>query len=285
MRFLIAMWMAVVVAGTIAVAQARGTLDVYFIDVEGGQSTLVVSPSGESMLIDAGFPGERDAGRIAEAVRAAGLRQVDVFLNTHFHADHFGAIPELIKTIPIRTFVDHGTTAETSERALASFNTYKAARETGRHMPVKAGDKVPIKGIDVEVVIANGVAGSKNQPGGGGANPLCSAYQAQPDDPSDDAQSVGTVIRLGRFSMIDLGDLTWNKEYLLACPDNRIGTIDLYVTTRHGLNGAGLPALVHALRPRVAVMNNGPTKVLQRRPGRPSRPCPVSRICGSFTIR
>ncbi|MGE3512328.1 MAG: ComEC/Rec2 family competence protein [Vicinamibacterales bacterium] len=259
MRYGIVLAIAVVTA-TLVVAQPRNTLDVYFIDVEGGQSTLVVSPSGESMLIDAGFPGERDAGRIRAAAQAAGLRQIDYFLNTHFHGDHFGAIPELIKSIPVRTFVDHGTTVETSERALASFNTYRAARETGKHLPVKAGDKVPIAGIDVEVVIASGVPSAKNQRGGGAANPLCRDYQAQPDDLSDDAQSVGTVTRLGRFSMIDLGDLTWNKEYLLACPTNRIGAVDLYVTTRHGLNGAGLPALVHALRPRVAVMNNGPTK-------------------------
>ncbi len=241
-----------------AFAQGGKGLEVYFIDVEGGQATLLVSPSGESMLIDAGFPGERDGARIAAAAKDAGLSQIDYFLNTHFHGDHFGSIPDLVKRIPVRTFVDHGTIVETGERSVAAFKTYTDVRDRGKHLVVKAGDKVPIKGLDVQVAIAGGVPVRSPLAGGGQPNPLCGDVAAQPVDATEDASSVGTVISLGKFRMIDLGDLTWNKERELACPVNLVGQVDLYVSTRHGLNGAGLPALVHGLRPRVAVINNGP---------------------------
>lgn len=251
---------AAVVMAAVAFAQGRNTLEVYFIDVEGGQATLFVSPSGESMLIDAGFPGARDGARIAAAAKDAGLSQIDYFLNTHFHADHFGSIPDLVGRIPVRTFVDHGTIVETGERSVAAFRTYTDVREKGKHVVVKAGDKVPIKGLDVQVVIAGGVALAKPLAGAGEANALCGNAAAMPPDPTEDASSVGSIISLGSFRMIDLGDLTWNKEKELACPVNLVGRVDVYLSTRHGLNGAGLPALVHALRPRVAVINNGGKK-------------------------
>jgi competence protein ComEC len=257
--------LAVIVATTaVVVAQGRSALEVYFIDVEGGQATLFVSPSGESMLVDAGFPGARDGERIAAAAKDAGLKQIDYFLNTHFHADHFGSIPDLVGRIPVRTFVDHGTTVETGERSVAAFKEYTAVRDKGKHLVVKAGDKVPIKGIDVQVVIAGGVAITAPLGGASGANPLCSSVTAQPNDPTEDASSVGSVISIGSFRMIDLGDLTWNKEKELVCPSNLVGKVDVYLSTRHGLNGAGLPALVHALQPRVAVINNAGKKGASR---------------------
>jgi beta-lactamase superfamily II metal-dependent hydrolase len=245
-------------------AQQPRPLRIYSIDVEGGQATLFVSPAGESMLIDAGFPGKRDAGRIAAAAKDAGIKQIDVFLNTHFHADHFGSIPDLVTLLPIRTFVDSGTITETSERAVAAFQTYAKVRDQGRHVVVKAGDKVPVKGMDVQVVIAGGVPIAESLPGAGAANLLCRDVKPQDVDTTEDARSVGVVIGVGRFRMIDLGDLTWNKENELACPNNKIGTVDVYLSTRHGLNGSGSPALVHALRPRVAVINNAGRKGASR---------------------
>lgn len=245
-------------------AQQPRRLRIYSIDVEGGQATLFVSPAGESMLIDAGFPGKRDAGRIAAAARDAGIKQIDVFLNTHFHADHFGSIPDLVTLLPIRSFVDSGTITETGKGSVAAFQTYAKVRDQGRHIVVKAGDKVPIKGMDVQVVIAGGVPIAQPLPGAGAANPLCRDVQPQEVDTTEDARSVGVVIGVGRFRMIDLGDLTWNKENELACPNNKIGTVDFYLSTRHGLNGSGSPALVHALRPRVAVINNAGRKGASR---------------------
>jgi beta-lactamase superfamily II metal-dependent hydrolase len=244
--------------------QAQKPLELYSVDVEGGQATLIVSPSGESLLIDAGFPGARDADRIVAAAKEAGVKQIDYFLNTHFHGDHFGSIPDLVTRMPIGAYVDSGTIAETSERAVASFQTYAKVRDQGRHIVVKAGDTVPIRGMDVQVVIAGGTPIAKPLTGGGAPNPLCRDIQPQKPDPSEDARSVGVVVSVGRFRLIDLGDLTWNKENELACPNNLVGSVDLYVSTRHGLNGSGSPALVHALRPRVAVINNAGKKGASR---------------------
>jgi competence protein ComEC len=249
------------VAGAVAEAQ---TLEIYSIDVEGGQATLFVTAAGESMLIDAGFPGARDANRIIAAARNAGIKQIDYFVNTHFHGDHFGSVPDLMSTLPIRTFVDSGSLTETSERAVASFGTYAKERAKGRHIVAKPGDRVPIKGLDVQVVISGGMPLSKPLPGAGFPNPLCKDVEPQKVDPTEDARSVGVLITLGRFRMIDLGDLTWNKENELACPNNLVGTIDLYLSTRHGLNGSGSPALVQALRPRVALINNAGKKGASR---------------------
>ncbi|MGE3511857.1 MAG: ComEC/Rec2 family competence protein [Vicinamibacterales bacterium] len=249
----------------LATGQAQRPLEIYSIDVEGGQATLVVTPDRESLLIDAGWPGERDAARIAAAAKEAGLTQIDYFVNTHLHADHFGSVPDLMPRVPIRTFVDNGQLAETSERSVAAFQLYAGARAKGsKHIVPKAGDRLPIKGLDVRVVIAGGSPLVRPLPGAGAANPLCSGIAPQPPDPSEDARSVGLLITHGRFRMIDLGDLTWNKENELACPANLIGTVDLYLSTRHGLNGAGSPALVHALRPRVAIVNNAGKKGASR---------------------
>lgn len=255
---------AFVMSPAVGRTQAQKPLEIYSIDVEGGQATLLVSPSGESMLIDAGFPGARDADRIAAAAKDAGIKQIDYFLNTHFHGDHFGSIPDLVTRLPVRNYVDSGTITETSERAVASFQTYAKVRETGRHIVAKPGDKIPITGMDVQVVISGGTPLAKPLSGAGAPNPLCRDIKPQEVDPTEDARSVGVVITVGRFRMIDLGDLTWNKENELACPNNKVGTVDLYLSTRHGLNGSGSPALVHALRPRVAVINNAGKKGASR---------------------
>ena len=241
-------------------AQTQKTLDIYSIDVEGGKATLLVAPSGETMLTDAGIPGVRDSGRIIAVARGLGIKQIDYMLVTHFDADHVGGVAEVSAQLPMRNFVDHGSIVVTQERAVAVFNTYAAVRDKGQHIRAKPGDKIPIRGLDVEIVTAGGHALEKPLAGGGAPNPLCRDFTPGEDDTSEDPSSVGVVIRYGRFQALDLGDLTWNKEHDLVCPNNPIGTVDLYLTTRHGLNGAGAPVIVHAVRPRVAVMNNGPRK-------------------------
>jgi competence protein ComEC len=246
---------------------AGSTLDIHLIDVEGGQATLIVSPSRESMLIDAGWPGfdGRDADRISAAAKRAGLSHIDYLVVTHYHRDHVGGVPQLVQRLPVRTFVDHGPSVETGDAPAALYAAYLDARKTGRHLQVSAGDVIPIKGIDVRVVsadgkVAVGAAGSGSQRREAEPNPLCGAFKSREPDPGENARSVGTVIEFGRFRMLDLGDLTWNTEHLLACPKNLLGAVDVYVVTHHGTESSGPPALVHAIRPRVAVMNNGANK-------------------------
>jgi beta-lactamase superfamily II metal-dependent hydrolase len=247
-------------------AQAAKTLDIYFIDVEGGQATLIVSPSGESLLVDAGWPGfdGRDADRIAAAAKQAGVSKIDYLVSTHYHTDHIGGVPALAAKLPVGTFVDHGPSVEHEERAEKLFQDYAAARAKGKHLQVKPGDTIPVKGLDVRVVAAGGEHLANPLPNGGrGAgqpNPLCADFKPKEPDPSENARSVGIVVRLDSFRFVDLGDLTWNKEQELACPANVIGAVDVYLTTHHGLDASNAPALVHALRPRVAIMNNGAKK-------------------------
>jgi len=214
------------------------------------------------MLIDSGYPGfgGRDADRIAAAARAAGIKKLDYMLITHYHTDHVGGVPEIAGRIPIATFIDHGPSFETGKDADALFSAYTAVAAKGRRMTVKPGDKVPIKGIDVEVLTSAGDAIRAPLAGAGQANPLCPDAKPEDEDKSENARSLGTLIRYGKFRMIDLGDLTWNKELELACPVNRIGKVDVYLTTHHGLSSSGPAALVHALAPRAAIMNNGPRK-------------------------
>ena len=242
--------------------QGGRALDVYAIDVEGGQATLVVSPSGESMLIDAGWPGfeGRDADRIAATARQAGLTRLDYLVVSHYHRDHVGGVPGLIRRIPVRTFVDHGPTVEENPAATALFAEYVAARKTGKHLQVTAGDAIPITGLDVRVVSAGGQLLTRAIGNGGAVNRLCSQFTPREEDRGENARSVGLAIAYGQFRLLDLSDLTWNKEGDLVCPDNVLGTVDVYVSTHHGMDASGPAVLVHTIRPRVAVMNNGARK-------------------------
>jgi beta-lactamase superfamily II metal-dependent hydrolase len=241
---------------------AGKTLDIYFVDVEGGQATLFVTPSGESMLIDTGWPGfeSRDAKRIAAVAKSAGIKQIDYLVITHYHIDHAGGVPNLAAEIPVKTFVDHGTSFETDAAGKKLSETYTGAVGKANHLVVKPGDKIPIKGINVTVLTAAGEQIAKPLPGAGAANAECANVKMKDADPSENARSLGSLIAYGKFRMIDLGDLTWNKEFALACPANLVGTVDLYLTTHHGLNQSNNPALVRALHPRVAIMNNGARK-------------------------
>src|SRR5713226_3850751 len=250
-------------------SQARTALDIYFVDVEGGQATLFVSPSGESLLVDAGNPGARDADRIVAVAKEAGLTEIDYMLVTHYDADHVGGVKDVPDRMPIRNFADLGV--RLPDQGVVPSPNYQAmvqridaayadARATGRHIEVKPGDKIPIRGLEVQIVSAQGAVVSTPLAGAGAPNALCGDFVAQEEDKTENLRSGGAVIRLGGFRMLDLGDLTWNKERELVCPNNLLGTVDVYLTTHHGLNLSGPPVIVHAVRPRVAVMNNGPRK-------------------------
>jgi len=243
-------------------AQPAAPLDVYFIDVEGGQATLVVAPSRQSMLIDTGYPGYdgRDVNRILAATKQAGLTKLDYLLVTHYHQDHVGNAAALAARIPIGTFIDHGESVETDDNAKILYVSYLNARSSARHLEAKPGGKVPMGDLDVTIASANGDHLSQPLAPPAQANRLCASFTPKAPDSSENARSVGSVIAFGRFRMIDLGDLTWNKERELVCPNNLLGTIDVYVTTHHGLDQSGAPVLVKAIAPRVAIMNNGPTK-------------------------
>jgi competence protein ComEC len=253
--------LAIVVLAFVGPAGAA-TLDIYFVDVEGGQATLIVSPEGESMMIDAGWPGfdGRDADRIAATAKRAGLKRIDYMLVTHYHTDHVGGVPQLAERIPIGTYIDHGETTETGEHADKLAAAYYAVREQGKHLVVKPGDTIPMKGLQVDVVSARGEVIEQPLPGAGKPNPLCDAMSRKQQDRSENARSIGVIIKHGDFRFADLGDLTWNTELGLACAEHKLGEVDVYLSTHHGLAQSGPPAIVHALNPRVAIMNNGARK-------------------------
>jgi beta-lactamase superfamily II metal-dependent hydrolase len=245
-------------------AQTQKTLDIYLVDVEGGNATLFVAPSGESLLIDTGNGGAaaaRDGDRIMAAVNEAGLRQIDHLITTHYHGDHFGAMENLSGRIPIREFMDHGPNVQPSAPIDAFLtDVYPRLYSGATHTVVKPGDRVAIKAFDARIVTSAGQPLSSALPGAGGANPLCAAHKPKEADPTENAQSVGTHITFGRFRTVHLGDLTWNKESDLMCPSNRLGTVELFIVSHHGQAISNSEVLVHALAPRVAILNNGTRK-------------------------
>jgi len=245
-----------------APARAAQTLEVYFIDVEGGQATLFVSPLGETMLVDAGWPdaGGRDADRIVAAAKLAGVKRIDYLVVTHYHTDHMGGVPQLAVRIPIRTFVDHGPNVETNMEADLLLSDYLEVRKKGKHLVAKPGEWLPIQGINVQVLTAAGIDISEPWGGADPPNPLCAGAKRKANDPSENAQSIGMLISYGKFRMVDLGDLTWNKELGLACPYNMVGTVDVYLSTHHGSDLSNAPTLVQSLHPLVAIMGNGAKK-------------------------
>lgn len=239
------------------------TLHIYAIDVEGGKSTLYVSPSGESMLIDAGYAGNdsRDANRILAAATAAGVKRIDHLVVTHYHADHVGGVAQLAAKLPLGRIYDYGDSYETTnKKTVAIYEPYAAVRRKYPHQILKPGDTIPVKGLHVEVVAANGKSIDKPLSGAGQPNPLCPTFEPMPPDPGENARSLAMIITLGKLRISDLGDLFWQNEYPLACPVNKLGTVDIYMTTHHGTATSGSPQIVHALHPRVAIMNNGADK-------------------------
>lgn len=240
----------------------EGPLQIYFIDVEGGQSTLVVSPSGQSLLIDTGWPGNdgRDADRIMAAAHQAGIKQIDYVLITHYHRDHVGGVPQLVDGIKAGTFLDHGPNLEDSDVTRTDYAAYEKAIAGHTHVVVKPGWGLPIKGIEVRVLTAAGDHITEPLPGAGEANSYCASEPKTSVDNSENARSVGVLITYGKFRFLDLGDLTKQKELELACPNNMIGTVDLFLVTHHGLDQSNTKAMDWALHPRVAIIDNGPRK-------------------------
>jgi beta-lactamase superfamily II metal-dependent hydrolase len=264
-RFVLALCAALTAALALPLAQAPAgkPLDVYVIDPEGGKSALWVTPAGQAILIDTGSPGGRDVARIMEAVNAAGVKQIDYLIATHYHSDHIGGLQELATRIPIRTYVDHGPSAEPREQVEGFTAAYAELYGKARHLVVKPGDRLPLTGVDWRIVTAAGealktpIAGA---PGAGAPNPACAATRVKEQTDDENAMSIGSVVAMGKFRAADFGDLLWKKEVALMCPNNPIGTVDLFMVTHHGLDLSNAPALVHALRPRVAIMQNGTTK-------------------------
>jgi beta-lactamase superfamily II metal-dependent hydrolase len=253
---------ALALLGAACASGAANQLTAYFIDVEGGQATLFVTPAGQSVLVDTGWPGQkgRDADRIAAAAKDAGVKKIDYLLITHYHADHVGGVPALAAKIPISHFVDHGETVEHDANGQKLYDAYLKEAGEGKRIIVKAGDKLPLEGIDWTIVGANGEIIGKPLPRAGAPNPACAQFKERDSDPTENARSVGSFIQYGRFRAVDLGDLTWNKEAELMCPNSKIGPVDVYIVSHHGMNMSGSAALVHALHPKVAIMDNGARK-------------------------
>jgi competence protein ComEC len=248
-----------------ATAAAQSPLKISFIDVEGGQSTLFVTPSGESLLIDTGWPGNenRDADRILTAAHAAGLTRLDYVLITHYHVDHAGGIPQLVAKIPVGTFLDHGPNRELDHGITEKdYADYQHILATGhfKHLTMHPGEHLPIPGLDALVISADGALLDHPLPGAGQPNPFCAASEIRPDDQTENARSLGIEITFGKLRILDLGDLTWDKERALMCPVNKLGHVDILIVSHHGWLQSSSPALVDAISPRVAIMDNGATK-------------------------
>jgi beta-lactamase superfamily II metal-dependent hydrolase len=243
-------------------AAGAKSLQIYFVDVEGGQATLVVTPSGQSLLIDTGWPGYegRDADRILAAAHQAGITQLDYVLITHYHRDHVGGVPQLVDGIKVGTFLDHGPNLEDSEVTRTDYAAYEKAIAGHTHVVVKPGWELPIKGLQIQVLAAAGDHITHPLPGAGEANSYCGSEPAAAPDNTENARSVGVLITYGHFRFLDLGDLTKKKELEIACPNNLLGTVDLFLVTHHGADLSNPKALVWALHPRVAVIDNGPRK-------------------------
>jgi competence protein ComEC len=247
-----------------AQAPAAGKLRIYFIDVEGGQSTLFVTPAGKSLLIDTGWPDNnfRDADRIVAAAKSAGLSRIDYVLITHYHDDHVGGVSQLVQRIPVGAFIDHGPNRELdkgTEQGYAAFQEVLTDTKAKEIVP-KPGDRLPIEGLDVTVISADGKVIQIPLPGAGEPNAYCKQSEIRPPDQTENARSLGVLIRFGDLRILDLGDLTWDKERDLMCPENRLGKVDLLVVSHHGWYESSSPALVDAIHSRVAIMDNGAKK-------------------------
>jgi beta-lactamase superfamily II metal-dependent hydrolase len=261
---------------TCACATGPAQLDIYFVDVEGGQATLVVTPVGETLLIDAGYPGQgksdpvpgdaeraRDAQRIAAAAADADASRIDFLLVTHFHADHFGGVMELAQLLPIDTIIDHGTEdreTRSNAKTLDLIRAYKDVRAKHTYLTPIVGDHLPLEGAEVTVVSSAGKTLESPVDGAGTANPSCDRPALSPSEPIENPRSIGILLRFGEFRFLDLGDLAGQPLSDLVCPINRVGAMDVYLVPHHGAADSADPATFAAIRPRVAVLNNGAQK-------------------------
>jgi len=262
--------LAVLLLATVATSGARPAakndeLKIYFVDVEGGQATLFVTPDKHSLLIDTGWSGAngRDADRIAAAAKDAGVAKLDFVLLTHYHIDHTGGFPELAEKMPIGMVFDHGPNHQpgdpATEQAFQAYRKAAADKKIERTTP-HVGDVLPIPGMRVEVISSDGKTITKALPGAGQDNPACAGAGPFPEDTSENPYSLGTLITFGKLRVLDLGDLTSDKEVLFMCPKNLLGRVDVLVVSHHGTKTSSSKAFVHGVAPRVAIMDNGATK-------------------------
>jgi beta-lactamase superfamily II metal-dependent hydrolase len=243
----------------------KGKLSIYFIDVEGGQSTLFVTPEGQSLLIDTGWPGNngRDADRIVAAAKKAGLSKIDYVLLTHYHVDHAGGIPQLVDRIPVGAFIDHGPNRELDKGITEKdYALYQQVLATGKYKNIHAqpGDVLPLTGLTATVISSDGELIGKPLAGAGEANSYCNGAATPPADQTENSRSLGIEINFGKLKLLDLGDLTKDKEKALMCPVNKLGHIDVYIVSHHGWEQSSSPVLVDAIHARVAIMDNGAKK-------------------------
>jgi beta-lactamase superfamily II metal-dependent hydrolase len=246
-------------------AQSSNPLKIIFVDVEGGQATLFITPAHESLLVDTGWPDRdgRDADRIVAAAKQSGIDHVDYVLLTHYHDDHTGGVPQLVARIPVGTFIDHGPNRELdhgpTEHGYSEYQRVLAAGKS-RRLLATPGMILPVKGITAEVISADGKLIPKPLPGAGQSNPACSTTEDRPADQTENGRSLGIEITFGKLKILDLGDLTWDKEKELMCPVNKLGHVDILVVSHHGWYQSSSPALIDGIHPRIAVMDNGETK-------------------------
>lgn len=254
--------LAAVVTASNAGAQTRSNaLNIYVIDVEGGNAVLFISASGESVLVDTGNGGDgavRDAGRIMAAAHDAGIHQIDHVIITHYHNDHIGGLSELASRIPIKEFIDHGANVQPSPNIDPVLQRYAELYGKAKHTVAKPGDKIPVAGLDWRIVAAGGEVIKTPLTGAGKPNPYCAGFKAADVPRTEDDESVGSFITFGKFRTVILGDLTLNRQFDLMCPNSRLGPVDLDLLARHGNLNSEL--LLYPLHPRAAIMNNGTRK-------------------------